>query len=149
MCMPVLATDTQQGMLHASLTWWWWCRRGMQLHCKGQLQHRYVAPSWCRMSKPVGKSRGRGIRLIRSLRELTTGPGGAGSLEEPIVLQRYVTNPLAVQVCAGPCPGPRYAPEPCPIVHSQVPCRQYVLLKGLQFIYTSNTQHCPFARAHA
>jgi hypothetical protein len=53
----------------------------------------------CRIAKPVGKSRGRGIRLVRSLRDLASGPGGAGSLEDPIVLQRYVTNPLTVQVC--------------------------------------------------
>ncbi|GFH17891.1 uncharacterized protein HaLaN_14613, partial [Haematococcus lacustris] len=49
------------------------------------------------IAKPVCLSRGRGIRLVRSLRELETGPGGSGSSDNPLVLQRYVTNPLTVQ----------------------------------------------------
>lgn len=50
------------------------------------------------MLKPVGLSRGRGIKLVRSLREIGDGPGSA---DEPQVVQRYVTNPLTVQVGCG------------------------------------------------
>ncbi|KAL6749797.1 tubulin-tyrosine ligase family-domain-containing protein [Haematococcus lacustris] len=49
------------------------------------------------IAKPVCLSRGRGIRLVRSLRELEAGAGGSGSSDNPLVLQRYVTNPLTVQ----------------------------------------------------
>ncbi|KAJ9508034.1 hypothetical protein QJQ45_021364 [Haematococcus lacustris] len=56
------------------------------------------------IAKPVCLSRGRGIRLVRSLRELEAGPGGSGSSDNPLVLQRYVTNPLTVQrAVAAPC----------------------------------------------
>ncbi|GFH18070.1 uncharacterized protein HaLaN_14809, partial [Haematococcus lacustris] len=53
------------------------------------------------IAKPVCLSRGRGIRLVRSLRELEAGPGGSGSSDNPLVLQRYVTNPLTVQRAVG------------------------------------------------
>lgn len=52
-----------------------------------------------RIVKPVGQSRGRGIRLIRSARQLADGPGGLGTADDPLVVQRYVTNPMMVQVC--------------------------------------------------
>lgn len=47
----------------------------------------------CRIVKPVGLSRGRGIRLIRSTREL-----GNPTPDDPLIVQRYVTSPLLVQV---------------------------------------------------
>jgi len=51
-----------------------------------------------RIVKPVGQSRGRGIRMVHSMKQLTEGPGGLGTPDDPLVAQRYVTNPMMVQV---------------------------------------------------
>jgi len=47
--------------------------------------------------KPVGQSRGRGIKLVRSARQLADSPGGFGTPDDSLVVQRYVTNPMMVQ----------------------------------------------------
>jgi glutathione synthase/RimK-type ligase-like ATP-grasp enzyme len=52
-----------------------------------------------RIVKPVGQSRGRGIKMVRSARQLESSPGGFGTLDDALVVQRYVTNPMLVQVC--------------------------------------------------
>ena len=48
--------------------------------------------------KPVGQSRGRGIKMVRSVRQLADSPGGFGTPDDSLVVQRYVTNPMMVQV---------------------------------------------------
>ena len=53
----------------------------------------------CRIVKPVGQSRGRGIKMIRSLKQLADSPSGFGTPDDSLVVQRYVTNPMMVQVC--------------------------------------------------
>eukprot|EP00798_Chlamydomonas_sp_ICE-L_P012583 gene12583-15807_t len=43
------------------------------------------------ITKPIGLSRGRGISLISSLKQ------AVASIEEPMVMQRYITDPLLIQ----------------------------------------------------
>eukprot|EP00955_Chlamydomonas_euryale_P004880 52172-Chlamydomonas_euryale.AAC.2 len=47
-----------------------------------------------RIVKPVGLSRGRGISIVRSVREAVDA-----AEDEPIVVQRYITNPMLIKVC--------------------------------------------------
>lgn len=54
----------------------------------------------CRIVKPVGQSRGRGIKMLRSLKQLSDSPGGFGTPDDALVVQRYITNPMMVQVWA-------------------------------------------------
>jgi hypothetical protein len=49
-----------------------------------------------RILKPVGSSRGRGIHLINSMADLAQC---TVTQEVPVVVQRYLTSPLLVQVC--------------------------------------------------
>jgi hypothetical protein len=51
-----------------------------------------------RILKPVGLSRGRGIRLVSSLEDVQDALP-----EEPVVVQRYLTAPLLVQVGGEVC----------------------------------------------
>lgn len=48
-----------------------------------------------RIVKPVGMSRGRGIRLVSAVEEVEAA---ASASEEALVVQRYLTSPLLVQV---------------------------------------------------
>lgn len=67
----------------------------------------------CRIVKPVGLSRGRGIKMVRSVRQLADGPGGFGSPDDPLVVQRYVTNPMMVQVGKTAGQASEHTWEPC------------------------------------